>query len=186
MRREIVVLATAAMFSYLAEALYSPFYAVYVEKIGGGVLDAGLAWGIYMIVLGTLTLVIAQYMDRLRRHAWILYTGFFIASVLSFAYLFIRNVEELFIVQFLMGVTWAAVNPVWDAYYSLFIEKRSAVTDWSLFEGGSRIANGLGAILGGIIIALAGFKGIFIIAGLLNLAAAVLLFIHRKELSFIF
>ncbi len=186
MRREIVVLAFAAVLSYLAEALYSPFYAVYVENIGGGIVDAGIAWGIYMIVLGTMALIVARFVDRLKRHAWILYTGFFIASMLSFSYLFITNIWELFLVQFLMGLTWAAVNPVWDAYYSLFINKRSAATDWSLFEGGSRIANGIGAILGGTIIALFGFKGIFVLAGSLNLLASVLLFLKRKSLSLVY
>lgn len=186
MRKEITVLAFSAVLSYLAEALYSPFYAVYVEDIGGGVVDAGLAWGIYMIVLGITTFFVARYVDRLKRHAWILYTGFFFASILSFSYLFISTVWQLFAVQFLMGLTWAAVNPVWDAYYSLFMDKRRAATDWSLFEGGSRVANGIGAILGGIIITALGFKGIFLLAGLLNLLASILLFLNRKSLSLVY
>ena len=186
MRREIILLALAAVLSYFAEAMYSPFYAVYVEKIGGGVVDAGVAWGIYMSVIGLMTFFVARFVDRLKRHVWILYTGFLAASLLSFSYLLMRNVVELYLLQFLMGLVWAAVNPVWDAYYSLFISKRTAATDRSLFEGGSRLANGIGAFLGGIIIAFLGFKGVFILAGTLNLLAAVMLFLYRQSFSIVY
>ena len=186
MRHEIIILTIAAILSYFAEALYAPFYAVYVEKIGGGVVDAGFAWGIYMTVLGLMVFIVARYVDRLKRHAWILYTGFLSASVLSFAYIFVSNVWQLFLIQFLMGLTWAAVNPVWDAYYSLFITKRHAATDWSLFEGGSRLANGIAAITGGFIIKILGFKAIFALAGLLNLLAAIFLFLERRSFSVVY
>ena len=186
MRKEIVVLAIAAVLSYFAEALYAPFYAVYVEKIGGGVVDAGIAWGIYMTVLGLMVFIVARFVDRLKRHAWILYTGFFFASLLSFSYLIISSVLQLYVIQFLMGLVWAAVNPVWDTYYSLFISRKHAASDWSLFEGGSRLANGIAAILGGILISTLGFKGVFFLAGLLNLIAAVLLFMFRRSYAVVY
>ena len=186
MRREIAVLAFAAILSYFAEALYAPIYAVYVEGIGGSVLDAGLTWGIYMTVLGSLVLILGRYIDKLKRHAWILYFGHIVAGFLSFGYLFIQDVLQLAVLQFLMGLVWAAVNPVWDAYYSLFLDRTRAASEWGLFEGGSRLATGLGSLIGGVVVTFFGFASVFVLAGVLNLLAGIALFLERDRLSVVY
>ncbi len=185
-RREVLLLAMAAFLSYMAEALYSPIYAIYVEQLGGGAREAGIAWGAYMLTLGTSVFVLSRVIDRIKRHVWILYTGFFVAGILSFSYLLIQNVTQLIILQILMGLTWAATNPVWDVYYSLFMDRRYAASQWGLFEGGSRMAVGLGSMLGGLIVSVFGFKAVFILAGMLNVIASVALFLHRKELGVVY
>lgn len=186
MRREILLLATAAMLSSLAEYLYAPIYAIYVEKLGGHSLEAGLTWAIYTGVIGIVAFISGRFVDRLKRHVWILYTGFFLAGLISLLFPLAKNVLHLAILQFLLGLVWAITNPVWDVYYSFFMDRREAASAWSLYEGGSRLARALGSAVGGFIVVFLGFKGIFLFAGVLNMIASALIFLYRRELSIVY
>lgn len=55
---QIRLLLTVDFLVLVAGALVIPFYSVYVEKIGGSILDAGLAASVFAVVAG-LTSIIA-------------------------------------------------------------------------------------------------------------------------------
>ena len=52
MKRGLKLLLEADGFVLFGFGLLAPIYAIFVEKIGGDVLDAGIAYAIYLFVLG--------------------------------------------------------------------------------------------------------------------------------------
>ena len=52
MHKQLKLFLVADGFYALAFGMLAPIYAVFVERIGGDILEAGTAWAIFMIVSG--------------------------------------------------------------------------------------------------------------------------------------
>ena len=60
-----ILLSTNAMI-LMAGAMLGPIYAIFVEDVGGDLLDASLAGGIFALVAGITTLLSGKYSDKIR------------------------------------------------------------------------------------------------------------------------
>ncbi len=184
--RESLLLALSAIAAAFAEALYSPLYAAFVESKGGGVLEAGITWGVYQIALGIVSLLSGYMLDRIKRHAFILWGGFIVAGFISMLFPFAKDVVQIAVLQFLLGIVWAVNTVVWDVYYSLFMNRKTAAFQWSMFEGGSKLAVGIGSVIGGIVVSIWGFTTLFLISGLINIITGIALFRERKRFAVVY
>ena len=52
MKKELKILLTAYCFSTFAFSMLSPIYAIFVEEIGGGILEASYAIAIFTFISG--------------------------------------------------------------------------------------------------------------------------------------
>jgi len=84
--------------------MLGPFYAMFVEKIGGDMLEVGTAFGIFAFVAGITTLVSSRLADSTARDERILSLGYLLVELGFFFYLFVGSVKELFLVQILIGL----------------------------------------------------------------------------------
>ncbi len=181
MHRVIKVLLLAALFANFAEGLYTPVYAAYVERIGGGLSDAGLSWSINLVVFGVLAMVLSHVETGSKRRVGYLFLGYVLSALASFLFGVINTPTMLYFVQFLRGLSWAMISPVWDAFFSLYVNRRNATVEWGYYEGGWSIATGVGSAIGGIFVTIFSFQLLFSLSALLNLLAALLVFLNRRE-----
>ncbi len=181
MHRVIKILLLAALFTNFAEGLYTPVYAAYVEKIGGGLSDAGLSWSINLIVFGVLAMILSHMETGSKRRAGYLFLGYLLSALASALFALITAPFMLYFVQFLRGLSWAMISPVWDSFFSLYVDKKRATVEWGYYEGGWSIATGIGSALGGILVTLFSFQTLFIVSASFNLLAAVFVLINRHE-----
>ncbi|NPA76537.1 MAG: MFS transporter [Candidatus Diapherotrites archaeon] len=184
MRRALVILLVAALLANFSEGIYTPLYAAYVEHIGGGLAAAGTSWSMNLIVYGILALVLSRAGAKYKHKVGMLITGYLLSALATALFAFVTVPITLYFVQGLRGFSWALLAPVWDSFYSLFVDRRHATVDWGYYEGGWSIANGLGAAFGGILITVMSFSSLFLLSASLNLLAAVLVFVHRREFEF--
>lgn len=161
MRRTIkILLLVSALFS-LATGLFGPIYAVFVEQIGGDLLDAGGAYAAFSISAGILLLLASKWEDRVKHQEKLVILGYFL-NCLGFAgYLFVSNPLELFVVQAIFGISTAITNPAYDGLYSKYLERGHFVWQWGIWEASYFIVIGIAAILGGAIAQFWGFKALF-------------------------
>ena len=170
-----VLLATSVVFN-LGAGLFGPIYAFFVEKIGGDVVAAGSAISLFMLVTGLLILILGRLEDKLkfRNKELMVVIGYFILAFTVLGFVFIENIVHLYIAQAILGFGVAIINPSWNAIYTRMLDRGKEASEWSYWDGGTRIALAISAFLGGIIVKIYGFKVLFIIMFIMNLCAALI------------
>lgn len=170
--RRLLLLTDA--FFLLSGGLLGPIYALYVQKIGGDLLDASSTFAIFMITAGIIVFLLGMWEDKAQHQKKFVIAGYGVAMIGSLGYLFVSSTMGLFIVQAILGFAVALKDPAYDALFS-GSQKHLALA-WGEWEAVDYIALGAGAFLGGVIATEFGFQvllfclfGLSVISFLLSL-----------------
>lgn len=149
----------------LGLGMLGPLYAVFAQEIGGDILALTWVYAVYLVVMGIGVIVVGRVGDRVG-HERLLVLGRLLGTVATFGYLLVGSVLALFFVQVLIGLATALSEPSWYALY----DKHSGDGDsdgyvWGLSAGLWYMAQGVGLLVGGYIVALFSFDALFITMG---------------------
>ncbi len=164
-----------------AAALWTPLFSIFViQHVAGATLAIiGLTSAVYSVMKSVLQIPIANYLDSRAGEEddfKVLFVGILIASVCSFALMFLGKIWQLSIIQLLWGVADACTMAAYYAIFSHHIDSRSAALEWSLYSvGGITVAVAIGGLVGGFVAESYGFSIIFFSAGVMNVLALFLL-----------
>jgi len=164
-----------------AAALWGPLFSVFIiRNVAGATLAIiGITSALYSITKSILQIPIARYLDSRtgeKDDFFVLFTGILVASVCSFALLFVAQIWQLGGVQILWGVADAFTMAAYFAIFSHHIDQRSAAFEWSLYSvGGITVSVALGGLVGGFVAQSFGFSILFTAAGVMNLFALLVL-----------
>lgn len=160
--RALIILITSNTAMVFVIGLLTPFYAVFVQKIGGNIASAGFSWAVFSIVAGVLTLLFAKWQLKVKEQELLLALGYLIRGLVFLSYAFMGSIAQLIFTQVLWGVGAALGTPAFDAVYSAHTSKEDSIVQWGQWEGIAAIATGLAAIVGGILIQEIGYQVVFI------------------------
>src|SRR3989344_2292908 len=146
----------------LAFGMLGPIYAVFVQQIGGDILEAGTAWAIFMISSGIGIFLMGKLQDRISKDKLFLVAGYAMRSLGFLGYYFVSNVTQMFVLQILLGLSVVIISPATYSFYSKHVNSKKRAFEWSLWEGMWYIAQGSGALAGGFLASLYGFKTLFL------------------------
>jgi predicted MFS family arabinose efflux permease len=167
----------------VAGAMFGPIYALFVERIGGDLLDASLTGGIFALVAGITTLFSGRYSDKLKEPKKIIAFGYSLMALGFFLYLFVNSIYFLFSLQVLIGFGEAIYSPAFDSVYSKHLTNKKEGKEWSAWESLNYFSAFGGAVIGGLIATYLGFNVLFIIMSLLSFVSALyILFLPKKIL----
>ena len=157
-----------------------PIFSVFiVEKIvGATLLTVGVAAAIYWILKSLLEIPIANFLDKIpgeKDDFLALILGLILASFSAFAFSWVTQIWELYIVQAFHAIAFALYLPSWSAIFSRHLDKERVSFDWSLDSTASGISAGVTGLLSGLIAEKFGFATIFIWAGFLSMVSAIIL-----------
>lgn len=110
MKKWLKIIISADFFIMLSMGMITPIYAIFVEKIGGDILDASGAWAIFAFTSGILMYLIGKWEDRKKHHAKMLFLGYFLRSVSFLGYFFVQNTLQLFGIQLILGLSIAITD----------------------------------------------------------------------------
>ena len=96
----------------LAAAMLGPIYALFVEEIGGDLLEASLTGGIFALAAGITTLIAGRYTDKLKENNSLIVSLGYTVMGIGFFFFFFHFLFYLFCSLFL----WS--------WLSCFINKR--------------------------------------------------------------
>ncbi len=164
------MLLMASFIGTFAEGMLLPLWAVFTDKVGGSMLDAGVGYAIFSIATGVSVMVVGSTSFFERHCKWFLFWGFLLAGIGDLLYMLVHNKWELFAVQALIGVSLGIANPAWDALYCDDDEKTSA-SKWSFWTGGISFVSGLSALFGSLIVKFYGFNTMFVLMFLFDLVS---------------
>jgi predicted MFS family arabinose efflux permease len=156
----ILITANTAMVFVIG--MLSPFYAIFVQGIGGSIAFAGFSWAVFSIVAGFLTLLFSKWQLKVKEQELLLALGYLLRGFVFLSYAFMGSMTQLIITQILWGIGVALGTPAFDAIYSAHTNRDDSIFQWGQWEGIASIATGLAAIIGGILIQELGYSPIFI------------------------
>jgi len=144
-------------------SMFAPFYAVFVQSIGGNLAIAGFSWAVYAIVAGLLTFLFSQWEMRVKEQELLMAIGYFIRGLvfLSYAFMGMGNIAQLIFTQVLWGIGTALSTPAFDAIYSSHTSREGSIAEWGQWEGMASIAVGVAALVSGIVIQQVGYTWLF-------------------------
>lgn len=183
MNRRIRLLLTLDGFRIFSFGLLGPIYGIFVERIGGDILDAGIAFSVYSMVLGILAFFVGRLSDKIRNQSSLLFVGYGLLSIGFFSYLLVKNPFHILIVQVILGVGGAFAAPIFDAFFSACLDKGKYDTEWASWEAENFILTGIAAIIGAIIAKFLGFKFLFIVMGIGSLMSLFFLYFLKGRIS---
>ena len=167
MNRVLRILLGAEGFSILAAGMFGPIYAIFVENIGGDILEAGGAYALFCLAAGILMFLMGRWEDRVKHKEKLVIIGYLLGSVGILGYIFISSPLHLFIVQIILGLSEAIGSPAYDSMYSRNLDKGKYASEWGVYESMDYIVTGIAAVFGALIAATFGFQYLFIIMFLL-------------------
>jgi len=160
--------------------LVEPIFSVFViEKVAGATLiTVGIAAAIYWILKSVLEIPIANHIDRApgeKDGFVVLVIGLFLAAFSAFAFICVREIWELYVIQTIHAVAFSFYVPSWYAIFSRHLDKGRVSFDWSLDSTMGGIGAGITGLLSGVIAKMFGFSTVFAIAGILSVVAAFII-----------
>ncbi len=172
-KKEAVVLLQASFLFNFASGFFLPFYALFVQRVGGSILDTGIAYAIFSIATGLMIIIFCRsrfYLGNVRR---IIVAGYFAIGIIYLFYLLVGSRLSLFSVQAVLGIAIGLSAPAWDAVFGSDLSEKAAGKQWSVWTGAVNIALGLGALIGGLIVGTYSFAVLFLMMAGINFLAGI-------------
>ena len=160
----------------VAGAMLGPIYALFVEDIGGSLLDASLAGAIFALAAGLTTLIAGQYTDKIKENELIIVVGYGLMGLGFLLYTAVNSIWTLFMVEVIIGFAEALYSPAFDALYSKHLSLRKIGRGWGTWEAANYFSVALGSVLGGIIVNILGFDVLFILMAIFAFSSAVYIY----------
>ena len=174
MHKQLKLYLTMFSFFVLGEAMLGPIYAIFVKNIGGDILEAGIAWSIFMLISGIGIYLMGKIQDRIKKYTKFIITGYCLTSLGFLGYYFVSNVIQLFLIQVILGFGTVIVVPARDTFYTNYIDKKKLASEWAAWESLWFIISGIAALAGAFIANLLGFKFLFLTMFFLSLIGLVI------------
>jgi len=162
--------------------LIGPIFALFiVDRIEGATIaTVGIAAGIYWVLKSLAQLPMSVYLDKTegeKDEFYFLIGGLLLASVAALLFIFVREIWQLYILQIVHAIAFAAYTPAWTGMFSLHLDKEHYSFDWTLDSTIIGLASGASAAVGAYIAEALGYNLIFIAAAIMSFVAAVIIFI---------
>ncbi|MCP4522688.1 MAG: MFS transporter [Candidatus Gracilibacteria bacterium] len=164
-------------------AMIGPIYALFVKDIGGDLMDASFAGGLFALTAGIITFFSGKYTDALKNQSLVLFFGYITIGIGFFLYLIVDSILMLFAVQIIIGIGEAIYSPAFDALYSKHLHKKQSGYEWGIWESVNYFTIAIGAFVGGIVVNYFGFQVIFILMGALSIISGCYVYISSKKLA---
>lgn len=180
--KSLRILITTNSIMLLITGLIAPFYAVFIQHIGGTIAFAGLSWAIFSIVAGILIFLFSQLELKIKEQELLIALGYILRGGVFLSYAFMANSTQLLVTQVLWGIAVALGAPSFDAVYSNHTSKDASIIEWGEWEGVAAIVTGLAALFGGLLIQTFGYQVIFLIMALISTALGIYIWSLPRDL----
>ena len=182
MKKRLKLLLMLDTFFIVAAGMLGPVYAIYIEQIGGNILDIGYSWALFSIFAGVLTLAMGKIEEHSNKVKMAL-LGYIIKVHCFLAYIFIVHPYQLFILQIILGISAAITMPAYDSLFSRALDKGKETFQWGLWESSYNISSAVAALVGSFIVYYISFNALFIIMALLAIIGLITFTYSAKKIK---
>jgi len=183
MNRTLKLLIFSDIFVLTGFGLLSPILAIFIKDnlIGGTILAAGIASGIFLITHSILQIIFA-YVFNPKDRIWMLIAGTAVIAIVPFGYIFSTQIYHIYIVEFLYGVGAAFAYPSWSSLFTSNLEKGRRGLQWSIYSSSVGIGTAIAAATGAWLAEKIGFRLVFGLAGMFSIIGMLILLKLEKKI----
>lgn len=156
-----------------AGEMFSPFYAVFAEEIGGDLLTAGVAYAFFWITGGVFLYIMSRVERKDKHLSKYIFWGYLIQSIGFLAMVFVKEPLHLFMVEMLFGIGAAITAPAHDGLFSELF-KEDFVGGWGTWETVTYITMGIASAIGGYLSQYFGFRSLLLIIFVISLVGTAI------------
>jgi predicted MFS family arabinose efflux permease len=166
----------------LSGAMLAPIYALFVEKVGGSLLDASILGGVFAVTAGLTTLIAGRYADKIKQNELIVVIGYFTIGIGYLLYTQANSIIFLSLIQILIGFSEAFYSPSFDAIYSKHLQVNEAGREWGAWESMNYFSIAAGSVAGGFIVTLFGFNTLFLVMAGLSFTSSLYIYLLPRRI----
>lgn len=181
LNRSLRILITTNSILVFIVGLFAPFYAVFIQHIGGNIAFAGLSWAIFSIVGGVLIFLFSKWELKIKEQELLIALGYILRGGVFVSYAFMTSITQLIMTQVLWGIATALSTPAFDSVYSTHTTKENSIVEWGQWEGISAIVTGVAALVGGFLIQAFGYEIIFIMMAVISVGLGIYIWRLPRE-----
>lgn len=183
MHKAVKILILSNIFFNFSVSFLSPVWAIFVQGLGGSILQATIAWGAYNLFAGIFMFLLGRSEDSFNKRILFVFGNFLNLLGIS-GYFFVTGFYQLLVVQAFLGTAFAIMNPSFNTIFSKSLTKGREDSEWGYYGGAINFVIVITSITTGIIITTLGFHTLFMImllTAILSLAASSLFL--KKEIK---
>ncbi len=182
MNRTLKLLMFSDVFVLSGYGLIAPILAIFIKDnlVGGTILAAGIASGIFLITHSLLQIWFA-YIFNPKDRLWMLRIGTVLIALVPFGYIFSTNIYHIYIIQFIYGVGASFAYPSWASLFTANLEKGKRGLQWSVYSSSVGIGTAITAAIGAWLAEKTSFKLVFALTGILAMFGLMILFKLQKK-----
>ena len=121
MKKQLKQLLLVNSFFLFAMNMFSPLYAVFIQKIDSAIYHVGGIWSFYILTVGILTLIIRNYENHQKYADYFLILGFICRLIGWTSYVFATSLIHLYLIQIIMALGESFGTPSYNLIYSSFL-----------------------------------------------------------------
>lgn len=184
MHKNIKLLLLTSILIHSGANLLAPIYAIFIKQIGGDLIDAGIAVGIYALLKGVFYFLFGRIKEELFSKKIMMFIGYTVMGIGYLAYVFAAKPLDVFLIQIIISLGETVINPSWSAIIATSLEKGKERHLYANFFGYRSIFEGVAAIFGGLFAMEFGFNVLFgIMAGFAIASGLLSLLIEEKPIK---
>ena len=181
MKRGTALLLLTDSWFTMALGMLGPIYALFIQEIGGDLLDASLAYFIFMLTSGIVIYLVGLWEDKYDHKEKFVVVGYFLSSMGVGMYIFVNDTNMLFLTQLILGLSQALAYPAYSALYTDYLDKKKVASEWGAWSSMWYIVTAIAALIGGFIANSYGFKTLFVVMFLVSLLSSFTSLILLKK-----
>jgi len=167
--------------------LVYPIISVFVinDIKGGDVKVAGIAIGVYWIVLSMVQIPVGIYLDNRKGEKddfYFLAGGALITALVPFVFKFAFLPWHIYLFLFIYALGMGIAMPAWFGIFTRHIDGAKEAQSWAANQSLLGVGAGVAGIIGGIIAKTYGFPPLFMAVGCTGLLSAFFVLLIRKEI----
>lgn len=160
--------------------LIAPIFAIFItDKIPGGTVEvAGIASAIYLLTKSFGQIPMATFIDKIKGEKddfWVMFTSSIVFAIIPLLYIIIDTPGQLYLIQFVSGLSSAFCFPAWRGIFTRHIDKKHEGLEWSVYQTLVDITSAATASIGGFVALKYGFDTLFIAMSVITFAGVIIL-----------
>ncbi|MDD5331900.1 MAG: MFS transporter [Candidatus Nanoarchaeia archaeon] len=182
MNKTLKLLIISDIFVFSGFGLIGPILSIFINDhlVGGSITAAGLASAIFIITHAVLQIIFAKIFNPKDRR-WMLIVGTFLTILIPFGYIFLTNINQMYLVQFIHGLGASFAYPSWYSLFTSNLEKGKRGLQWSIYSSMVGVGTALTAYAGAWLAEITSFQLVFGLAGAMGVIGLLSIFFIDKK-----
>ncbi|MCX6749498.1 MAG: MFS transporter [Candidatus Pacearchaeota archaeon] len=185
--KKLMMLVLSDIFILSSFGLIAPIFAVFIMEnlSGGGIVTAGLATTIFLVVKCSVQLPLSKYfIDKHNHKARFLVLGTLLIITVPFIYVTAKSIYTIYIAQAVYGLGAALAYPAWFSLFTMYMDKKQRGFEYAIYTTAVGVSTAIAAVLGAKIAEIFGFKFLFFLVGIIAfLGFLFLIALYKLEMK---